>query len=790
MLNWPVPPHYELVDEPVEETGRAVVVLKDNERLSGRVTHFDAKHCLLGFQPDNDRPALSLGATQFKTLRLTDPVILQRDHMELAGTDSGHALPDNDMQRCIVRFKDGEVLESNTAGYVIETSGIFLYLPSYGNKRIRWFIPGSAIESYQIGDRLGKSLVEDNLVSPSVLEEGLARQQALRSRKLGEYLTERKAITGEDIEAALIRNKNSPPRMLGEVLTKEGLISQQQLDEALARQASDRRLQLGEILIQMGAVDRQTVRRMLTQKLGIPNVDLSRFRFDPELARVVPESLARRLNALPLYRKGNRLLVAMDDPLSSDILNQLAFATHLRIEPVMAAYAEIEERISQFYRLHGKRESVAELVQEMHLPVEPEMEDAAEPGVSESDNAVVRLASKIILDAYEQGASDIHIEAMAGSRPTRVRFRKDGAMVPYAEIPSRFRRALVSRIKIMSKLDISERRHSQDGKIGFSQFGPVNVELRVVTIPTTDGLEDVVMRILTHPQPRNLDQLGVPPRSLAVLKSLSERDHGLCLSCGPTGSGKTTTLHAILGHLNNSHTKIWTVEDPVEITQEGLRQVQVQARADWDFASVLRSLLRADPDVIMVGETRDSETADTVLEASLTGHMVFSTMHTGSAVESIARLLDLGVDSYNLADALVYILGQRLVRRLCGTCRSPVTASDEDLDRLASEYARDGGIDKEAAADLFRARYTGQDGSIRLYRAAGCTECADSGYKGRVGLYELMTVDPDIKKLIGARRDLETIRTAVMQAGMHSMRQHGIEKVFEGETDWDQVRRI
>jgi type II secretory ATPase GspE/PulE/Tfp pilus assembly ATPase PilB-like protein len=398
--------------------------------------------------------------------------------------------------------------------------------------------------------------------------------------------------------------------------------------------------------------------------------------------------------------------------------------------------------------------------------------------------------NKIILDAVDQRASDIHIEVNPENKGTRVRFRKDGVLVTYLELPSKFRRAVISRIKIMSQLDITERRRPQDGKIEFSRFGPARVELRVATVPTSNGLEDVVMRVLSAATPVVIDQLGFDAAALASVKQLMSRRHGLFLVCGPTGSGKTTTLHSLLGHLNIDERKIWTAEDPIEIAQPGLRQVQVNAKIGWTFAAAMRSFMRADPDVIMVGEMRDAETAKIGIEASLTGHLVLSTLHTNSAAESVVRLLDLGMDPFNFADALLGVLSQRLVRRLCGECKVAYTAAAGELEQLAQEYCIDAGGDAAALLLSWRKRHGNADGAIVLYRAEGCDQCNQIGYQGRMGVYELLVADAAVKRLVQGRAPIAELRAAAIANGMRTLKQDGIDKILQGDTDIQQVRAV
>ena len=417
-----------------------------------------------------------------------------------------------------------------------------------------------------------------------------------------------------------------------------------------------------------------------------------------------------------------------------------------------------------------------------------------------ADNELVKLVNKIIIDAYHQGASDIHIEPYPGKARTEVRLRKDGSLVPYIEVPGSYRNAIVARIKIMCDLDISEKRKPQDGKIKFKKYGPLDIELRVATIPSQGGVEDVVMRILAAGEPIPLDKLGLSPSNLPKLKDTVSKPYGLFFCCGPTGSGKTTTLHSVLGFLNTPDTKIWTVEDPVEITQKGLRQVQVNKKAGLDFASVMKSFLRADPDIIMVGEMRDKETAGTGIEASLTGHLVFATLHTNSSPESIIRLLDMGMDPFNFADALLGILAQRLAKRLCSKCKQAYAPAGEEVRQILQEYCSEllntapfKKDTKSAYENVYRdlAKSYGNDkGQFTLYKAKGCEACGNTGYKGRVGLHELLIASDLIKKLIQEHARVAEILAVCLEEGMRTLKMDGVEKVLQGITDMPQVRAV
>ena len=459
---------------------------------------------------------------------------------------------------------------------------------------------------------------------------------------------------------------------------------------------------------------------------------------------------------------------------------------------------EFQETLGQLYGAGAEGGSIDQLLADMDGgPIDDGTNDDSLESAA-ADNELVKFVNKVIIDAYNQKVSDIHIEPMPGKLKTGIRFRIDGTLMPYIEVPAHFRQAMVTRLKIMCDLDISERRKPQDGKIKFKKYGPLDIELRVATIPSTGGVEDVVMRILAAGEPIPLDKLGLTPHNRERVVRTVEKPYGLFYVCGPTGSGKTTTLHSILKHLNTPDTKIWTAEDPVEITQKGLRQVQINKKAGIDFALIMRAFLRADPDIIMVGESRDKETVSMGVEASLTGHLVFSTLHTNSAPESITRLLDMGMDPFNFADALLGILAQRLAKKLCD-CKESYVPDAEELRLFAAEYAEElrhsaaWKVDYEAETtkltESWRKAY-GQDGQLKFFRHVGCDKCNKTGYKGRIGLHELLIADDDIKKLIQERARVAEIFAAAVEGGMRTLKMDGMEKIMMGLTDIKMVRSV
>ncbi len=576
------------------------------------------------------------------------------------------------------------------------------------------------------------------------------------------------------------------PNKFGHVLDT-GLISEQKFEEAVSHCRMNN-LPVAQVLIDKYGVAKEEVLKSLSAFY-----QSGYFLYDGN--QRMPEDLRERLKLdyltnmciAPISKDGESVQVAMEDP------TDLAKADALRImqlSPKMTFLVALPKDILDYLNASYKASpaeaqgNVSDILGELNAEVEGvagEDEEGGGSRVGENDSAVVRLANQIIMDAYKKGVSDIHVEPYGKKDPTRIRFRLDGDCYVYQEIPPSHRQALVSRLKIMSNLDISERRLPQDGKIRF-KMGEKAIELRVATIPTVGGEEDVVMRILAASKPLPIDQMGFLERNLRVLKEMVEKPYGICLCVGPTGSGKTTTLHSMLGYINKPDTKIWTAEDPVEITQPGLRQVQVQPKIEFTFSRAMRAFLRADPDVIMVGEMRDKETAEIGIEASLTGHLVMSTLHTNSAPETITRLLEMEIEPFNFADALLGILAQRLARRICKSCKVDHHPTKEEFDQLVRQY-------DERYFELTGIKYT-PELTIKKAKEGGCPDCGGSGYRGRVGLHEILLGTDPIKRLIQKRATVEEIRNQAISDGMTTLMQDGIQKIFQGITDLDQVRSV
>ncbi len=586
-----------------------------------------------------------------------------------------------------------------------------------------------------------------------------------RAARLGEALVTRGLLTPALLSRVLEAQQQSRPhRLLGRMLTEAGVITEDQLDTTLA------------------------------DWLDLRQVDPRGLQPEARALQALPAAVAERDGVLPLMVRNDTLVVAVQDPWDKRLLDELRFICELKVVAVGAVPGTLAPAVARAYhpseglpaaQAGSLRELAADLV--AHADGVAAIDPAV---VSESDNTLVRLVNRLIADAVALRASDIHIETADPPRPLVARLRIDGELLRHLEVPSQYRFALVARLKIMAELDISEHRKPQDGKIDFARFGGPAVELRMVTVPTSRGLEDVVLRLLAGHEPMPLESIGLAEANLAGLRGAMAKAYGLILICGPTGCGKTTTLHSVLRELNTDKRKIWTAEDPIEITQEGLRQVQVNPRIGWSFAAAMRTFLRADPDVIMIGEMRDEETARIAIEASLTGHLVMSTLHTNSAPESITRLLEIGLDPFTFSDSLLAILAQRLVRRLCLHCRVAEPLDDRAVESLARQYLlSSNGVGPPVAELTARWRRVHGDpvGVLHHYRRRGCPHCDGSGYHGRIGLHELMLADERLRERIRHRAGAAELQAAGLAAGMVTLRQDGIEKVLAGLTDLSEV---
>jgi type II secretory ATPase GspE/PulE/Tfp pilus assembly ATPase PilB-like protein len=564
-------------------------------------------------------------------------------------------------------------------------------------------------------------------------------------------------------------------------------IAQNDLDNAIAESrkgVSD----FESILIEKYKVPKLEIGKSLAQFHKCPYIEYSeRTIVDIELLKNLNVDYLKKNHWMPLKRDRTAIEILTDDPGDLDRVADIKrtfpglnirFAVSLRRD--IAQFLGSATGQGDTSNTRKLDENVSDILGELVNEAQEAAAEDAGGGLDENDNAIVRLANQIIADAYRQGASDIHVEPYGEKRETLVRFRVDGDCFEYMKIPQSYRRAIVSRLKIMASLDIAERRKPQDGKIKFKLSDNKDIELRVATIPTAGFNEDVVMRLLAASEPLPLDKMGFSDRNLAAIKEIAAKPYGIILCVGPTGSGKTTTLHSVLGFINTPDIKIWTAEDPVEITQYGLRQVQVQPKIDFTFAKAMRAFLRADPDVIMVGEMRDKETAEIGIEASLTGHLVMSTLHTNSAVETVTRLLDMGCDSFSFADAMLGVLAQRLTRRICKDCKEQYVGTAVEYEEIRQGYGPEH-WDKLGIP---------QDNTFRLARGKGCETCNRTGFRGRVALHELLLGSDKLKRMIQMKSRTEDMLKAAVEEGMTTLMQDGVQKVLLGQTTFKDVKAV
>ena len=573
---------------------------------------------------------------------------------------------------------------------------------------------------------------------------------------------EERGVTTDDLLENIVRSQRTSKLRLGDILKEMGLVTDEQVELALSRQKETRK-RLGQLLIDDGIVTQLDLTKALAQKFGVSFLDLTATRFDGAATAYIDEKLARRYGAVPVrFLDDNTLLVAMVDPQNLPAQEDLAIITGFPIQPAIASEEDVFGAIARIYRSKaevGESEEGRELDEESLTDIRDATEEAP----------VVKLVNSVIAQSVDDAASDIHFEPQA--KDLVVRFRIDGVLHEIMSIPRRMQSGVISRLKIMAELDIAERRVPQDGRIGL-MVGGKPIDMRVATLPTVYG-EKIVMRLLDKSNVMlDLEDLGFAEKALKRFHKSFMKPYGAILVTGPTGSGKSTTLYAALNILNSPEKNIITVEDPVEYRLTGINQVQVNTRAGMTFAAALRSILRCDPDIVMVGEIRDRETALIAIESALTGHLVLSTLHTNDAPGALSRLTEMGIEPFLTSSAVDAVLAQRLARRLCAHCKEPYTATREMLRK-----------------NDFPPEVCDRD-DVVLHRAKGCSRCNNTGYKGRLGLYEVMIVSEAIRRLTVERKSADEIGRVAAAEGMKSLREDGIDKVLLGMTSVEEIARV
>ena len=554
-------------------------------------------------------------------------------------------------------------------------------------------------------------------------------------------------------------------KRLGEILREAGLISEDQLLEALETQQRTGE-RIGKILVKLGMVEEDKMMDYLGEQLGIPHINLSTYSIDPEVVKLIPEKMARKYQSFPLFKIADTLTVAMSDPFDVVALDNLKYISKCKIEPAISSEVKILRAIDQYYRSLAIMKEIADGEESIEVITSDKGDmDLGDAAALMDEAPVIKLINSVIMQAIQSRASDIHIEP--DKNILRIRFRVDGVLHEIMSPPKRLHAAMISRVKVMADMDIAEKRLPQDGRFHV-KFWEKEISFRVSTITTIHG-EKVVLRILDKSAfAFGLEQLGFSQENLDIFEKLVRKPYGIILVTGPTGSGKTTTLYAALDRINTLDKNILTIEDPVEYELKSINQIPVNPKVGLNFAEVLRTVMRQDPDIIMIGEIRDMETAEIAIRAALTGHLVFSTLHTNDAPGAVTRLVDMGIEPFLISSAILGVLAQRLVRRLCEKCREEYTPTKEALESLGFE------LDKE----------------YKFYQPKGCKYCQGTGYRGRQGIYELFVPDHYVRDLIIRRPSTDMLRQAGIHAGMKSLMEDGMRQVIEGITSIEEVMRV
>jgi len=766
----PIPLHVSR-DKEVLSHAKLVVHLLDGSVVHGKLVHYLAAHenMIVLHEPDLSAIEIPLDKIRY---------VLFRHHLRIP--DAAHPLeshtPDAVIPKSVqpyhVFFKDGVKLHGKTYTSSIDMAGLHFFQVVDEQHVVRIFVPQQSIKSYHIGPLMGEHLIKTTGVKPEHVEQAIKEQESLRKKKLGEYPEIRAALNSEDLKKILksqssyiISGEHHIP-MIGEMLIEEHIINQQQLEEALAAQKKDRNKKIGQLLVEMNAISTETLHIALAHKLSIPFVKLREFDFPPNIFKLMPVDIAQKHLVVPLFIFEDRLVIAMDDPSHIETIDLLRFITGRNLELTIATKEDIEWVINNYY-------SIEEYINEDLTAAEEELNSDARGELNDDDlheimrlgkeKPVVHLVNSIIADAIRKRASDIHIRPLENRVDLLLRI--DGTMVKVRSFSKGLLPAVASRIKIIGHMNIAERRMPQDGRARVSDHNET-VDLRISVMPSING-ESIVIRILNvHVGLKSVSELGFNMHDEEKFVDLLNKSNGIFFVTGPTGSGKSTTLYAALNQVIDQNVNIITVEDPVEYHIDGITQIQVHAGIGYSFARALRQILRHDPDVIMVGEVRDEETAKIAVESALTGHLVLSTLHTNDAASAIARMLEMGIESYLLGPTVLGVLAQRLVRRNCPHC--------SDTEQVAPHVRKLLGVPENET----------------FYKGVGCDNCNHTGYSGRLAVYELLTVTPKMRELIERRAATEEIYRQALADGMTQLTHNALDLARQRKTSLSEVYRV
>lgn len=801
VINYPTPPLCIVSDEMSVRHGENVVLeLNNGHKLNGKLENFDSEKGNISLSVDeNDNPKVH-GMHEIRLLRIPTPRHWTLDEDSILTQAKGVKVTTEPLEYEI-ELTDHTTLEGTTHGFRNGRHGIYLFPVIDQHQYTNLFVPNSAIIRHRIGKHLGQQLVKDKVISDRDVAIVLMEQQDNRSRSLGEHLAMTAVVTPDQLVKAIKRQTSMPHLQLGEILIQENLITDEQLQNALIQQKQQRNMTLGELLIEKGLVNQETIQRSLATKLGFPFVDLHQFPLDLTVLNLIDKEFAATHSVMPLHRHNEKLVVAMLDPTKWEAIEALQSRTGFIIEPVIATQMDILWSIN-FYFGDSLNANNAHRAKASTSKQSPESEEKETNNLFPQTNkishdSVAQFLRTIILDGARRGITHIHFEPVR-NRGAIVRLRKDGDLSEAGNIPENAWRSLISEFRSLAKLTPEMSFGAQLMSIDTHFLEPARIDLQLAAIPNMDSGEDFVLKLGTTNYAPQVKDLGLSAANLKRILDLSDSPRGLLLVAGTYDAGKSTTLNALITRLNQAHKKIWVIGEEGRKMPEGIRQAPLQLGHDANDVTPFDVILHADPDIIAIGDLSDQATAQKALAASLTSHLIFSALSVRRAGEAIDRLINMRLPPYEIADALLAILAQRLVKKLCLHCRKRYMPNSEEMRMLVAEYCAEMYDDDESAVRIkalhekvlnsWTEAYTKPSEELTLYRATGCKHCQNTGYDGRIALHELLEITPPVKRALLDGVDSHGIVAAAIKSGMKTLKQDGIEKVLLGHTDMTQVR--
>lgn len=800
-INYPTPPLCVVPAEMSVQRGEKVILeLNNGHKLIGKLGNFDSEKGNISVAVDDHDDPKVHGMHEIRLLRIPTPRRWILDDDSILTQAKGVKVTTEPLEYDI-ELTDHTTLEGTTYGFRNGRHGIYLFPVLEQNQYTHLFVPNSAITRHRIGKHLGQQLVKDKVISDRDVAIVLMEQQDNRSRSLGEHLAMTTVVTPDQLVKAIKRQTSMPHLQLGEILIQEKLITNEQLENALIQQKQQRNMTLGELLIAKGLVNQETIQQSLATKLGFPFVDLHQFPLDLTVLNLIDKEFATTHNVMPLHRHNEKLVVAMLDPTKWETIEALQTRTGFNIEPVIAIQADILWAINFYFGdslITADARRAKKSAPEQSRESNEEEKNSIFPEYNKvSHESVALFLRTVILDGARRGITHIHFEPVR-NRGAIVRLRKDGDLSEAGIIPEGAWRALITELRSLAKLAPENNFGAQLISIDTHFLEPARIDLQLATIPNVDGGEDFVLKMGASNYTPQLKDIGLSASNLKRLLELCDSSRGLILVAGTYDSGKSTTLSALLTHINKTHKKIWVIGEEGRKMPEGVRQAPFQLGNDSNQITPFDVILHADPDIIMVGDLSDQTTAQKVLTASLTSHLIFSALSVRRAGEAVDRLINMRLPAYEIADALLAILAQRLVKKLCPHCRKRYMPNSEEIRMLVAEYCAEMYDENESAVRIkalhekvlngWTETYTKPAEELMLYRATGCKQCQNTGYDGRIALHELLEITPPVRRALLDGEDTAAIITAALASGMRTLKQDGIEKVLQGHTDMVQVR--